>query len=798
MANSRKKNLIASRDVYNKYYGDFRGVDFSSDHAQVIDRRFAYSVNMYKDYLSGQGGAIETIPGFRMLCELYGIVENVGGSDNINGIHPFTCEIIDQSEDYDNKVGSYPYKKTNLIFIHCGCNVYCWLEDAGELFVFDDGGENKYASGGVTLKDSKSKSFVFNNRLYILDGENMVCFNSFASGCEYDADGSLYLSGLSNVSAYIPTTYINIKPAVDNGMEKEHLNLLSKEFINTFIADGTTNTYVLNYKSITISTIYVYGKKLTKGQTNMDGTISGDYAVSESASGDTVITFKAPPAKPEAKGYPSDYAGVVITATFGDDFSAKIKLCNNYAIFDNRVFLTGNPNFPNRVYFCGMHDGYADPTYFPEVNYFECGVSNISGITGMLPVSDSLMILKNDSVQDGTVYYYKPVQTGDDLYPVRYEGTKGLSGLGCLGACINFLDDPVFISRLGVEAIGQLSVRLERAVEHRSSLIDAKLVNLKLANAVLEEWNGYLVLLVDGKIFLADSRQRYTHETGVMQYEWYYLEDIGVYNGQYKEYQYATDSYGLDGDNITIYAADESEIKVMLAPEALRGKTANPPNEGGKSTCEIKEETVTVSYGDSQSESVNIAYVSTNDRNYLCTTKGNYIGGWFSPAITIKSFDNNLFFGTADGHFCAFNFDKRNENGEIPIEWYSFNGRTINCGVATKMDNCGIPHLTKNTVKKSTVIKTKTFQSSAAKIKVRTNNEPYKQIDRINSGFFSFENVDFQDFTFETSAESLFSISEKEKRWVEKQYYIYSDEYQKPFALYNISYRYLISGRYKN
>ena len=112
------------------------------------------------------------------------------------------------------------------------------------------------------------------------------------------------------------------------------------------------------------------------------------------------------------------------------------------------------------------------------------------------------------------------------------------------------------------------------------------------------------------------------------------------------------------------------------------------------------------------------------------------------------------------------------------------------------MDCCGIPHLTKNTVKKSTVIKTKSLQESAAKIKVRTNKKPYNQIARINSSLF-FGSMDFSDYSFITTEQSLFSVREKEKQWVEKQYFIYSDEYKKPFALYYISYRYNIAGRYK-
>jgi len=57
--------------------------------------------------------------------------------------------------------------------------------------------------------------------------------------------------------------------------------------------------------------------------------------------------------------------------------------------------------------------------------------------------------------------------------------------------------------------------------------------------------------------------------------------------------------------------------------------------------------------------------------------------------------------------------------------------------------------------------------------------------------------MNFSDFTFSTSEQSLFAIKEKEKQWVEKQYYIYSDEYLKPFALYYVSYRYQVVGRLK-
>lgn len=65
MSLKSNKNLIGSETEYNRYYTGFRGVDFSSDHTQVNEKRLAYLVNMYRDYQTGQGEALETVPGFR-------------------------------------------------------------------------------------------------------------------------------------------------------------------------------------------------------------------------------------------------------------------------------------------------------------------------------------------------------------------------------------------------------------------------------------------------------------------------------------------------------------------------------------------------------------------------------------------------------------------------------------------------------------------------------------------------------------------------------------------------------------
>lgn len=890
MANFKTaKNILQDRDTYNRYYGDFRGVDFSSDHTQVHEQRLAFAVNMFRDYQSGQGQALETIAGFRrrvVLPEessvhgmfyykhknaqnetLTKVLIHSGNKLYLWGNYPNSVNVVatetvetPQAAETSNGTPIYKAVLPSKVFAVVSLRrqdgtdltalissydptthilTYASSEIAvGERLLYD------YKEGVIEssdalfsgMNDRRSASFIFNNKLYIIDGLNYLVYDGFT---------------VKNVlsEAYIPTTYINVVPSGENadiGKEYEQRNILQPKFKTTFIADGKTTEFYLNENELnSVVGVEVYGETKTAGI---------DYTV-DLANGK--IIFTTAPAKPEtvvqvaatdgaaAVYYPEFYAGIVITASKiftsvsgvtkqESTVSELITKCTLATIYDNRVFLSGNPNYPNHIFYCGLNNatGFIDPTYFGVLNYMQDGVG-IAPITGMITVADTLMVLKNDTQQDGSTYFHTAQLTDSNIQPKIYPSSQGLSGIGCLGACVNFLDDPIFISRLGVEAVGQLSVRYERANEHRSSLIDAKLVNMNLSHAIVEEWNGYLLVLVDGKMFMGDSRQKYQHDIGVPQYEWYYVEGIGVYKNQYPEYSYAL--YMSDelvgakvhwcrkcGKSATHCTCSEDEKDIIEIPlqlanavyyadtnetKDLRGTVVNEPNYAGVAETEVVDEGVKISIND-ETFTVGVYYTVhpvvdiisgeiTHYEAYLCDGKGNYTGGVLKQATTLKNMADNIFFGTENGVVCSFNFDKRGADGEIPTQYYSFDERTIYCGAATKMDCCGIPHLTKNTIKRSTVIKTKSFRNSAAKIKVRTNKKPYQQIARINTSLFSFEDMNFSDFTFSTSEQSLFAIKEKEKQWVEKQYYIYSDEYLKPFALYYVSYRYQVVGRLK-
>ena len=864
----KKENIGNKTTEYSRYYSAFRGVDFSSDHTQVNESRLAYLVNMYKDYQSGQGEALETVAGFRRRAkfndsEVYGIFYfkcEVDGTETERvlvhsgkGLYlwhnypysiniPTTATIVAQEPNNATTVGETEIK-TYVQTLDFPCEEIINLknesgEDITANATYDkatntltftssivEQGEMLELSyyEGVSLSsdtlftdmnERKSASFIFNNRLYIIDGKNYLVY-----------DGASVSSVKDN--AYIPTTYICIIPAgenANNGVEYEQRNILTPKFKHTFIADGETTEFCMNENGLdSIVSVKVYGEELT----------AEDYTVDLK---NGKVTLKTAPTAPtetvrfsimkngESVEYECGYAGVEITASKVytsidgvtenmDDYSELITNCTLSTTFDGRVFCTGNPEYRNYVFYCSRNStGYADPSYFGVLNYVQDGVG-LAPITGIMCVSNTLMILKSDTQQDSAIYFHTGTDTGEHIIPRIYPSEQGLSGLGCVGACRNFLDDPIFISRLGVEGVSQLKIAAERANEHRSKLVDAKLVNTDLSNACLEEWGGYLCLLTEGKIFLADSRQRYTDTTGAMQYEWYYLENIGVWDNQYREYKYSSlMAEELKGLKIT-HEGQEYEIELAESvfnpdyyeTQDLRGTVANEPDGDGANTTDIYTQVIVATIGDVQYP-IQIAYTiheivkddGTEKHAYLCESRGNYTGGIFRKATVLCSMSDNLFFGCENGVVCSFNFDQRDENGELPPQAYHFDNRTIFCGCATLMDNCQIPHLTKSTIKRSTVIKTKSFKNSAAKVKVRTNKKPYEQIARINSSLFSFNDVDFSDFSFITTDQSLFAIKEKEKQWVEKQYYIFSDEYMKPFSLYYISYRYRVAGRFKN
>lgn len=349
--------------------------------------------------------------------------------------------------------------------------------------------DNKLYDDGVVIftgmSETRSQSFIYNKTLYIKDGVNYL---------QYDG------TNISEIEGYIPTTSISRKPS-GGGEVYEDVNLLSDYRKNSFCADGESTVYFLDAKNIDNS--------FTPVVTANGSTVTGftvDYTNGK-------ITFNTAISAPSTDG--QDNVFIKFKKTI-QGYKDRINKCTILTVFDNRVFFAGNPDYPNMLFHCSLDN----PTYCSDLDYYTEGVDD-SKIKALISGNNALWVIKEPSQTNTTVFYHTP--TIDSDYGKVYPSSHSSISTGCVATGINFNDDIVFFSDRGMEAING-DITTEQVLAHRSSLIDSKLLSeTNYKNLILEEYEGYLLVIIDNRIYLADSRQKFTQNDHI-EYEWYYWE----------------------------------------------------------------------------------------------------------------------------------------------------------------------------------------------------------------------------------------------------------------------------------
>ena len=341
------------------------------------------------------------------------------------------------------------------------------------------------------LLDEESNGFVFGDLFYIKDSAKYLVY-----------DGTT----VNEVVGYTPTTTIGRRPS-GGGTKYEDVNMLSSVRINTFLADGTSTNYYLDTKNI--DTDYTPIVKVNGISTTATGS---EYTVTAVNHEDGYIVFsKAPPA-PLTDG--QDNVTVQFKKTHS--YAERILGCKLIQTFDNRVFFSGNPKYPATVW----HTSLNDVTYVSDLDYYNEGTDK-ANITGMVAGNNSLWVFREPSDENTNVFYHTPAL--DDEYGKIYPSSHSSVSLGCTGKAINFNDDIVFFSPRGMEGING-DITTEQFVAHRSTMVDRKLIaEADYSKMLLEEWEGYLMVFIGNKVYLADSRAIFTNENHV-EYEWFYWE----------------------------------------------------------------------------------------------------------------------------------------------------------------------------------------------------------------------------------------------------------------------------------
>ena len=477
-----------------RIYSEFAGVDFSTDKAMVQINRSPDALNVWKNYQDTEGTCIETRPGLKKITTI---------GTKILGLYALS----------DSKA-----------VVHSGNKLYEWSN-------FPDEPTVSTLTELFTGMDINNRtSFVkFGDYLYINDGTNYLRYNGTT------------VSAVSS-DAFVPTTTIGRSPSGGGEMYQD-VNVLSNQRINQFLADGTSTNYVLDAIGITsVDKVVVNDVELA----------STEYTVNTTTG---TVTFNTAPTVPSISGKDNVYI------TFTKEvigYQDRISHCKKTLMWDDRIFFTGNPAYPNAIFHCELNN----PAYISDLSYYEEGSSD-SAIKDFVVGSDVLWVFKEKDQNNANIFYH--TRTIDYEQGKVYPRVQGNVELGCCSVAMNFLDDVVYLSKNGLQGIITSELDSRQIISPRSHLIDAKMVsNTEYLNAQLVSWRGYLLALVGNKVFVADSRQKSAYLSS-FEYEWYYWDFSKAQPNILKEYNgnlyvggkdgsiYSVEGTNDDGDAIESY-----------------------------------------------------------------------------------------------------------------------------------------------------------------------------------------------------------------------------------------------------
>ena len=452
----------------------FYGVDYTSNPGDVAPGMSPHAPNMIRD-----------VPGKVRKCMGYYSVQKYPG--RINGFHRLRR---------DGRV---------LCFVHAGKNLYA----AGPDLAPAPGAEAPLPQPLYTdLADERSVSWQFGEQLILADGRALlVC------------DGQQVQPARQR--AYVPTLTI-AKPPAGGGQEYEPLNLLCPRFTELFLATGQAVEFCLTFGGLDPDPVQVW---LRNDRGDWDEQREGeDFTVDRDAG---VVTFRTPPGKSPVTG--EDNVKITASRTV-KGYAERIDRCRFGVRFGvngaaDRLFLSGNPDYPNRDWFSGRED----PTYWPDTGYSVLGTAR-SAVVGYSIVNNLLASHKDDRETDRNVVIRRgDLAEGKPAFPV----VNTLQGPGALAPhSFAYLGtEPVFLTPLGVYAITPSDISGERYSQNRSYYINGALNREPdREQAFAFVYRDLYWLCLNGKAYILDGLQKLAPERGepysTRQYACFHRTDL--------------------------------------------------------------------------------------------------------------------------------------------------------------------------------------------------------------------------------------------------------------------------------
>ena len=178
------------------------------------------------------------------------------------------------------------------------------------------------------------------------------------------------------------------------------------------------------------------------------------------------------------------------------------------------------------------------------------------------------------------------------------------------------------------------------------------------------------------------------------------------------------------------------------------------------------------------------------------------------PATCFFVYENELWFGTADGYLCKFNTDISDntaycDDGTLALstqgEKIITGGTAIACRWATPLDDYRMPQYFKTLNKKGSLLTLLPYDKTSAIVTLIADGEREYPLGIFYADIFTWDPVDFDRFTFssnETAQDDFFN--KKVKKYRRLQVVVENTAIYEPFGLLKITETYTVGNFSKN
>ena len=386
------------------------------------------------------------------------------------------------------------------------------------------------------VKDDRSISIPFSNKLYILDGKGMLCYDGYS------------VTAVNDI-AYIPKLTISKEPA-GGGTDFEAINLIQPGFTEDFyVKAGTSATnFQMTFGELDATEVKAWVKNANaewvRKYENTDFTVDRITGI---------VTFTSAVGASPVEG--EDNVRITAYRTV-DGYSDRINKCTNACLFgvggaQDRVFVSGNPDKKYLNY--DWYSQQNDATYFSDTSY--CMVGNTSSkIVGYAIINNYLAAFKGDGERHQNVVIRQGNLT--DSKP-SFPLVNTLQGEAAIAPhSFQYLaTEPVFLTESGIMSITSQDITSEKYTQDRSFYLNGKLLKESaedLKNAVSVVYNDMYMLSVNNKLYILDGIQPMQTDKSLpyatRQYAGFYCTNIPAR------------VMWVDSDNVLCFGTDTGDV----------------------------------------------------------------------------------------------------------------------------------------------------------------------------------------------------------------------------------------------